>query len=120
MEGAKLYKLVLEDDLTLQGMLMLTLVNDEMLYMNNIEVAPQNYGSQGKYDKVAGCLIAFACLKSFEMGKDYYKGYLTFQSKTDLITFYQKKYGAVIAGGHRMFIEPNVGTQLIEEYLNQK
>ncbi|HKK76725.1 MAG TPA: hypothetical protein VJ953_16735 [Saprospiraceae bacterium] len=43
-EGADFYKLtrVASTD-TIEGMLMLTLLNEEMLYMNNIEVAPHNY-----------------------------------------------------------------------------
>lgn len=92
-------------------------MNDEMLYMNNIEVAPQNYGSEGKYENIAGCLIAYACLKSIELGQKYYKGYLTFESKTKLIPLYEKKYKATLATGQRMFIEPKAGLELIEKYL---
>jgi hypothetical protein len=43
---------------------MLTLQSEEMIYLNNIEVAPHNYGSNGKYDHVAGCLISFAALRN--------------------------------------------------------
>ena len=99
---------------------MFSLMNEEMLYMNNLEVALQNYGSNGKYDNVAGCLIAFGCLKSIELGQNAYKGYLTFESKTELLQLYQDKYGATSAMGHRMFIDPMVGLQLIEKYLNIK
>ena len=28
---------------------MLTIVNDEMVYMNGIELAPHNYGSKGSF-----------------------------------------------------------------------
>lgn len=117
-EGAEFYKLSLVDNSKqIQGMLMLSLMFDEMLYMNNIEVAPHNYGSQRKFDRVAGVLIAYACQKSFELGKNSYKGYLTFESKTSLISLYQEKYGATLALGQRMFIEPKTGYQLIEKYL---
>ena len=119
-EGAVFYKLKLKNDEAIQGMLMLSLMNDEMLYMNNIEIAPHNYGSKGKYKNVAGCLIAYGCLKSFEIGQNYYKGYLTFQSKTKLIPLYEKKYGATLAMGQRMYIEPKAGLELIEKYLKQK
>ncbi|MEO0582047.1 MAG: hypothetical protein AAF135_07495 [Bacteroidota bacterium] len=67
--------------------------------MNNIEVAPHNYGSNGRYENVAGALIAFACLQSIEKGKEPYEGYLTFESKTALIEFYINKYGATLAVG---------------------
>jgi len=117
-EGAEFYKLTLVDSSSnIEGVIMLSVMYDEMVYMNNIEIAPKNLGSNGKYDNVAGCLIAYGCLKSFELGKNSYKGYLTFESKTKLIPLYQKKYGAILAMGQRMFIEPNVGLGLIEEYL---
>ena len=117
-EGAEFYKLsLLSESTKVEGILMLSVMYDEMLYMNNIEIAPHNLGSNGKFDNVAGCLIAYGCLKSFEMGKNTYKGYLTFESKTKLIPLYQKKYGATLAVGQRMFIEPDVGLELIEKYL---
>ena len=117
-EGAEIYKLsLLESPLVLEGLIMLTLMSGEMLYMNNIEIAPHNIGENGKYDRAAGCLIAFGCKQSFEKGKKYYKGYLTFESKTQLIPLYQKKYGAILARGQRMFIEPEAGLKLIEKYL---
>ena len=56
---------------------MLFLVNSvlrKVAKANNIEVAPHNYGSKGRYENVAGSLIAFACYKSFELGKNYYLG----------------------------------------------
>lgn len=118
-EGATFFKLTLFiNPSSIEGMLMLTLMNEEMLYMNNIEVAPHNFGSNGKYDNIAGCLIAYACYKSFELGKNHYRGYLTFDSKTKLIPLYQRKYGATLAMGQKMFIEPKNGERLIEKYLN--
>ena len=65
-EGADFYKITtVGNPEEIEGMLMLTLINEEILYMNNIEVAPHNYGSNGKYSNVAGGLLAFACYKSF-------------------------------------------------------
>ena len=119
-EGATFFKITLSiSSSDLEGILMLTLMNEEMLYMNNIEVAPHNFGSKGKHDYVAGCLIAYACYKSFELGKGNYRGYLTFDSKTKLIPLYQQKYGATLAMGQKMFIEPPTGRELIKKYLNQ-
>lgn len=118
-EGAEFYKLVLMDSpADVQGVLMLTLMNDEMLYMNNVEIAPHNYGSEGQYEHVAGCLIAYACLKSFNSSKNGYEGFLTFDSKTVLISLYQNKYGANLIRGQRMYIRPQTSIQLIKKYLN--
>jgi hypothetical protein len=117
-EGADFYKLVTVDEPNeVQGMVMLTLLNEEMLYMNNLEVAPHNFGRQGKYDRVAGGLIAFACHRSFEVGKNYYLGYLSFSSKTQLIELYQNKYGATFAMGQNMFFDPEAGKELMKKYL---
>jgi len=85
--------------------------------MNDIEVAPHNYGQKGKYDNVAGCLIAFACKESFEKGRNDYRGFLSFDSKTQLIEFYAKKYGATVARGSKMFIAPKEGKELMSKYL---
>ena len=116
--NARCYKLVAEESpYIIEGLLMLSLVNKEMVYMNNIEVAPHNFGKNGRYINVAACLIAFACHKSFEDGKGYYRGCLSFKSKTELISLYQKKYGAEIARGHEMFFPPNVGKQHISNHL---
>ncbi len=72
----------------------------------------------GKYDHVVGCLISFAALKSFELGKGNYVGFLVFESKTALIELYQEKYGATLAMGKRMFIDDITAASLIQEYLN--
>jgi len=89
----------------------------DMLVMDALELAPQNNGQKNKrYDYVAGCLIAFACRESFKIEGDY-KGFLTFVSKTNLIEWYAKKYGAELALGQRIFIDWENGEKLIEKYL---
>ncbi len=90
-----------------------------MLIMDALELAPHNIGQRNKrYDYVAGCLIAFACRESFKTEGDY-KGFLTFVSKTNLIEWYARKYGAELALGQRMFINWENGERLIEKYLNR-
>lgn len=91
IKGAQLYKLTLLDaQKEIEGMLMISLQNEEMVCMNNVEIAPRNYGGKGKFIDVAGCLIAFACHMSFEQGKGNYYGFLSFESKTQLIGFTKK------------------------------
>lgn len=119
VEGAMIFKITLKDaPKEIEGLLMLTLVNDELVYMDNIELAPHNYGSKGKFKHVAGSLIAFACAKSFDLGKGHYVGFLSFESKTQLISLYQEKYGASIAMGRKMFIDAANAKRLIKKYLN--
>ena len=118
-EGAMFYKITLEETPNLlEGIIMLTMMYDETLYMNNIEVAPHNYGTSGQYENVAGCLLAFACRMSQAKGNGHYKGFLTFDSKTQLISLYENKYGATRALGQKMFFTPEAGDLLIERYLN--
>lgn len=120
-EGAEFYKITLEESPdTIQGMLMISLMYEELVYMNNIEVAPHNLGSKGRYDNVAGCLIAFACIQAFEQGEGKYKGYLAFTSKTQLIQLYQEQYGATHAMGQKMFFDQKAGIELINKYIYNK
>jgi hypothetical protein len=43
-------------------------------YMAYIEIASLKKGKHKKYDRVAECLIAFACRLSFILGKGDYRG----------------------------------------------
>lgn len=95
-------------------------VENEMLIMDAVEIAPHNVGRTNKrYDYVAGCLIAFACRESFKLEGNY-KGFLTFVSKTNLIKWYSDKYGAELAFKQRMFIDSEAGIKLINEYLYKR
>ncbi|MFW5663787.1 MAG: hypothetical protein ACOCYD_01980 [bacterium] len=103
----------------IEGALQL-IVENEMLIMNVLELAPHNIGRKNKrYDFVAGCLIAFACKESFKL-KGNYKGFLTFMSKTSLMKWYAEKYGAKTGLGQRMYIDSESGLKLINEYLERK
>jgi len=117
-KNTETYVLRLKDSTKqIEGILQLKIEN-EMLIMDVIEIAPHNLGSSNKrFDYVAGCLIAFGCRQSFRL-KGPYKGFLTFTSKTNLIELYKSKYGATQALGQRMFIDDINGLKLIEKYLN--
>jgi hypothetical protein len=52
-------------------------------------------------------------LKSFELNKGDYKGFLVFTSKGNLIEYYQEKYGAELIFRERMIINSNIGKKLI-------
>ncbi len=105
------YKVLFENQI--QGIIKLEEENEAYYVLKNIEVAPWNYGSNGKFKKVAEILISFACLKSFELNEGNYKGFLVFTSKGELIEYYQKKYNAELIFRERMIINPQFGKQLI-------
>lgn len=117
-EGSQFYKIAcIKTPKIIEGMLMLTLFNNEMLFMNNIELAPQNIGHNRKYENISGCLLAYACRMSFEIGRGHYNGYLSFESKTKLIELYENKYGATLAMGNKMYFSPEAGKILMKRYL---
>jgi hypothetical protein len=116
-EGAEVYKLRLTETNEVKGLLMLTLMDNQMLYMNNVEVAPQRVDANSQYSREVGYLLAFACLKSFEQGRGAYIGYLGFECTPNLISFYRQNYGAVLVAGVFMYIPPAVGRKLIQTYL---
>lgn len=105
-----------------EGCLILNTKNSYQVYMAYIEVAPHNKGHSKEYDKVAGCLIAFACRLSFIKGKD---GYLAFdvleendEDEKKLMKLYSKKYGAVrLEDSTTMIILPQVSEKLINRFL---
>ena len=93
-------------------------------YMAFVEVAPHNYGNGKEHERVAGCLIAYACRLSFMKADDVYKGWLAFdvleENKEDeikLMAIYSKKYGALKYTDTTMVIPPIGGQKLIDEYL---
>ena len=120
-EGAVCYRLSLVSHPDrIEGAVMLSVYFDEMVVMNNLELAPWNVGKSKEFDFVAGCLIAYACEYSFLHGKGNYQGFLTFDSKTELIAHYSQKYGAIKTLGNRMYIDPVQGQHLISSYLIQQ
>ena len=97
----------------IQGIIKLEEENELYYILKNIEVAPWNYGSRGKYKNISEILMSFACLKSFELNKGNYKGFLVFTSKGNLIEHYQTKYNAELIFRERMIINSQIGKQLI-------
>lgn len=94
-------------------------------YMAFIEVAPHNKDSIKRYERIAGCLIAFACRLSFIKANEPYKGYLVFdvleENKEDevkLMALYSIKYNALRYRETTMIIVPEGGEKLITEFLN--
>ena len=108
----------------IQGCLIFQLKDTVEPYMAFIELAPHNKGKTKAHDRVAGCLIAFACRLSFILGAEHFKGWLDFdvmeENKEDevkLMAMYCKSYGALKWGERTMVISPEVGEQLINKSL---
>jgi len=111
-ENKKVYKLLLSDSKTIQGLV--SLEDDaNYIYMALIETAPHNYGRNKKYFGVMANLVAYACKYSFEKG---YDGVVGFTSKTNLITHYKKELGATQIGGQKMAIFSQSAKKLVSLY----
>jgi hypothetical protein len=121
------YVLVTEETpYTIEGCLIFRLKDEMEPYMAYIEIAPHNKGENRRFDRVAGCLIAFASRLSFIHGKDHFKGWLAFdvleereEDEVKLMTVYCQKYGALKWSGTTMVISPEAGEKLIFKFLEQ-
>lgn len=96
----------------IQGLISLEVKSDHV-YMHLVENAPFNKGKSKVYAGVAGNLVAFACRLSFQRGHD---GNVSFISKTQLISHYEKTLGAFHFGGRVMIIETKSALKLIDKY----
>jgi len=115
-KNSQIFKLVYEDEI--QGLLKMTQVDEGYYEMSNLELAQGNYGSKGKINYIAGCLIAYGCLLAFQLNEGNYKGHLAFTSKGELIQHYEKYYFAELVYREKMIIFPVNGKKLIKKYLN--
>ncbi|MEQ8240431.1 MAG: hypothetical protein RIA69_14525 [Cyclobacteriaceae bacterium] len=106
----------------IEGCLIIITENRFQDYMAFVEVAPHNRGENRKHDRVAGCLIAFACRQSYINGKEGYLAFDVLEENEDdemkLMELYSRKYHAVRLGESKtMIIIPEGSEKLIDEYL---
>lgn len=107
----------------IEGCLIIDTKSPYQVYMAFVEVAPHNRGDKKRYERVAGCLIAFACRQSFIQGKE---GYIAFdvqeekkENEIKLMKLYSQKYSAVrLDNSTTMIILPEGSEKLINEFLN--
>lgn len=89
----EVYKIRLVTDKEILGLMCVIEHSDEetnAIEVDLLEVSIENMGPAKKLDRIAGCLIAFACRESFKRGHD---GCIFLIPKTYLINHYQEKYG---------------------------
>lgn len=124
--GYVTYVVVTEETPTvIEGCLIFEMKNKVEPYMAFVELAPHNKGLHKKYERIAGCLIAFACRLSFIKADEPYRGYLVFDvleenqaDEVKLMAVYSTKYNALRWGATTMIIPPVGGEKLITEFLN--
>jgi len=106
----------------IEGCLIINNKTPFQVYMAFVEVAPHNKGNEKKYDRVAGCLIAFACRQSFINDKEGYLAFDVLEDKKEnelrLMKLYSQKYNAVrLDNSTTMIIVPEGSEKLINEFL---
>ena len=111
------YKLtIVNNQDIIQGLISLEVKTDHV-FSHLIESAPFNRGKTKVYAGVPGNLVAFACKLSFQRGCD---GYVSFVSKTQLVSHYQETLGAIHFGGRLMIIETPAALRLIDRYFKNQ
>lgn len=109
----EVYKLTITNNLSIiQGLVSLEIKADH-IYMHLVESAPFNKGKNKVYFGVPGNLVAFACRLSFQRGFD---GNVSFLSKSQLVSLYEKSLGAFHIGGRVMIIDTKAAQILIDKY----
>jgi hypothetical protein len=88
--------------------------DEKYIELHLLESAPHNFGKNKEYAGVPANLIAFACMKSFELNFD---GLVAFTAKTKLIEHYRKTLGAeLLLGQQRMGIYTSAAKKLVHLY----
>ena len=88
------------------------------VWINVIESHPENVGHRNKYDGIAPNLVAYACLRSFELGHD---GYVSFDAKSELIEHYKQTLGAIQVGRtRRMHLDQTAALWLVKQYFGDQ
>ena len=80
--------------------------------INLLQISKENVGNRKEYDRIAGCLISYACKQAFIRG---YGGFVALEPKTELQALYINKYGMAIAGKH-FYSSTENSESLIQEY----
>lgn len=110
----EMYKITLINDVCVMGLMSIqTIAQEQRVEIRLLESAKENKGRSKLYDLIAGCLIATACQLAFEHG---FKGFVSLRPKTELIPHYIRKYNFSPMGNH-LFVDGEVSTFLISEYL---
>ncbi|HUC93865.1 MAG TPA: hypothetical protein VMS09_17930 [Paenibacillus sp.] len=114
--GIEVYKMCVVGNPDIQGALALEYKEDHV-WVHLIESAPHNrFGKV--FDYVGENLMAYACLRSMELGCD---GFIAFNAKTRLIRYYLLNMRAKRLGnGERMYIDGVAAEHLVQVYLKKR
>jgi len=107
---------LLEEDEILGLISLIDYPKEFRLHINLIESSKLYRGKKKPLDNIPGCLIAFTCQLSFEKG---YEGFVSLKPKTELIKYYNQKYGFEQIG-NQMSVYYELSNSIIEKYLGNE
>ncbi|WP_212005528.1 hypothetical protein [Chitinophaga sp. HK235] len=111
-----IFKLTVIPEDRLLGLMSIAVISlEQRLDIRLLELSDENIGTNKEFDRVAGCLIAYACRESFRLGFD---GFVSLMPKTKLVAHYIFKCGFVPLGRY-LVVDGTASRTLIHEYLNQ-
>jgi hypothetical protein len=112
---AVLFKLTVVDSEDILGLIALLYFGDEeRVEIKLLSVATSHIGRHKIYDRIAGCLIAFAGMEAIRCYLNY--PCISLVPKTELKHHYIKKYGMEDAGW-QLYLDGEALLKLINEYL---
>lgn len=114
----ELWKLRIADSKDMLGAMSLTYYPLEYrIEINLIASRSDNFGPGKQYDRIAGCLIGWACRLAV---KEYgYLACVSLKPKTRLVKHYQSKYG-MLDGGQQLYLEGRPLYTLIQTYIDHE
>ena len=114
----EVYKIALveQPDHTLGLISCIDIPQELRVHVNLIEVNSSDIGRLKKLDRIAGCLIAYACSLAFKGG---YGGFVSLMPKTKLIDLYQEKYG-FRQFGRMLAVQYEASAELIKNYIGDE
>lgn len=115
-DECKIYKLTLIDGEDILGLIALVdCAEEERTEIKLLTSSVENIGREKQYDRIAGCLIAFAGKEAIKKFKNYPA--LSLIPKTELRQHYITKYKMVDAGW-QLYLEDISLLFIIKEYLS--
>jgi hypothetical protein len=115
--SASIYKLLIEGEEDILGaMALIDYPLEKRMEIKLLTCSVENKGKAKKYDRIAGCLISYAC----HLCVDHYSqdACVSLVPKTELIQHYMEKYHMLHAGW-QLYLEGDRLENLLNEYYHE-
>jgi hypothetical protein len=116
-KSTTIYKLTIQGEKDILGVMALIDYPDEYrIEIKLLASALENQGRNKRYDRIAGCMIAFAC--RLAQSKYWKFACVSLLPKTQLVNHYKQKY-CMDWGGQQLYLEGYTLNKLIIEYFHE-